>query len=305
MGWGASVMSVDFKNLETFLTVATLGSFRKAAEQLHATQPAISQRISQLEESLGARLLVRESRTVTPTPRGRDALIYAEKLLALRAELINAVGETSAIEGSLRIGVAETIVHTWLPIFIQQVSTVFPRLSLEIEVDISPNLRERLLNREIDLAFLMEGFAVDPLSSKPLCSHRLAFIASPQLAPDDKPMTLHELARHPIMTFSRRTKPYKAVYDTFNQPDLPRVRINASASLATLVHMAEVGLGIAAIPPAIVRHHLKDGRLKQIETGITFPPVTFRAAWLPGIDSRATEKVAEIASDQAAIFQPF
>lgn len=293
-------MSVDFKNLETFLEVARLASFRAAAMRLNATQPAISQRVAQLESQLGVRLFVRESRRVTPTPKGRELMLYAEKLLALRAEMVAAVGDPTTLVGVLRIGVAETIVHTWLPRLIERVSRDYPRLTIEIEVDISPNMRERLVAREIDLAFLMDTFAGEPLVSRGLCRHALAFVASPRLVGNNTTMALEDLARHPIMTFSRRTKPYEAVYETFNRPDLPRVRLHASASIATLVRMAEQGLGIAAIPPAIVRDHLADGRLVMIDTRVRFPDLVFRAAWLPGVDVRSREVIAEIAADEAA-----
>ncbi len=293
-------MSVDFKNLETFLEVARLASFRAASMRLNATQPAISQRVAQLESQLGVRLFVRESRTVTPTPKGRELMLYAEKLLALRAEMIAAVGDPATLVGVLRIGVAETIVHTWLPRLIERVSREYPRLTIEIEVDISPNMRERLISRELDLAFLMDTFASEPLVSRDLCRHALAFVASPRLAGVGTTMTLEDLARHPIMTFSRRTKPYEAVYEAFNRPDLPRVRLHASASIATLVRMAEQGLGIAAIPPAIVRDHLADGRLVMIDTRVRFPDLAFRAAWLPGVDVRSREVIAELAGEEAA-----
>jgi len=297
-------MAIDIKNLETFLMVAQLASFRGAAERLNATQPAISQRIAQLEADLGVRLLVRESRTVTPTPKGRELLLYVEKLLALRAEMIDAVADPSVHRGVLRIGVAETIVHTWLPSLVERVSRVFPRLALEIEVDISPNLRERLMTREIDLAFLMDTFSGEPFVSRPLCRHALAFIGSPKLVGESATMTLEELARHPIMTFSRRTKPYESVYQAFSRPDLPRVRLHASASIATLVRMAEEGLGIAAIPPAIVRDHLVAGRLVRINTRVGFPDLVFHAAWLPGIDQRSVETIAGIAAEEAAAAMP-
>ena len=110
----------DFKGLETFLWVVNLGSFRGAAQKLNTTQPAISQRIAQLEHELGVRLLQRDRRVASPTPAGRQMLVYAEKLIGLRSEMLAAVGDRSAMRGVLRLGVAETIVLTlfgasWAP----------------------------------------------------------------------------------------------------------------------------------------------------------------------------------------------
>ncbi len=106
---------LDFKSIETFLWVVKLGSFRSAAQRMNTTQPAISQRIAQLEREMGVKLLNRDHRVASPTPSGRQMLVYAEKLIALRAEMMTEICESSAVRGVLRLGVAETIVHTWLP----------------------------------------------------------------------------------------------------------------------------------------------------------------------------------------------
>src|SRR6201996_5716597 len=134
---------VDFKSIETFLWVVTLGSFRGAGQRLNTTQPAISQRIAQLEREMGVKLLNRDHRVVSPTPSGRQLMLYAEKLISLRAEMMAEVSDRSAMRGVLRLGVAETIVHTWLPELVKSMNEVYPNLSLEIEVDITPTLRPR------------------------------------------------------------------------------------------------------------------------------------------------------------------
>src|ERR1700710_1510087 len=103
----------DFKAIETFLWVVNLGSFRGAAQKLNTTQPAISQRIAQLEREVGVKLLQRDRRAVLPTPSGRQLLVYAEKLIAMRSEMLAAVGDRSAMRGVLRLGVAQNTVHTW------------------------------------------------------------------------------------------------------------------------------------------------------------------------------------------------
>ena len=94
---------------------------------------------------MGVKLLQRDSRSVMPTPSGRQMMQYAEKLIGLRSEMLAAVMDRSSMRGVLRLGVSETIVHTWLPKLIERVASTHPNLSLEVEVDITPNLRARLL----------------------------------------------------------------------------------------------------------------------------------------------------------------
>src|SRR6267378_2497992 len=241
---------VDFKSIETFLWVVTLGSFRGAAQRLNTTQPAISQRIAQLEREMGVKLLNRDHRVASPTTSGRQLMVYAEKLIGLRSEMMAEVGDRSAMRGVMRLGVAETIVHTWLSRLIKSVNTAYPNLSLEIEVDITPNLSARLLAQEIELAFVLGPLSISSVRNRPLCDY-------------------------PIGTFPRKTQPYEIVRSLFNRPELPPIRLHASASLATVIHMAIEGLGIAVIPTAIVENELADGRLQLLSTDLKIPPLTF------------------------------
>jgi DNA-binding transcriptional LysR family regulator len=289
----------DFKAIETFLWVVNLGSFRGAAQKLNTTQPAISQRIAQLEREVGVKLLQRDRRMVLPTPSGRQLMVYAEKLIGMRSEMLAAVGDRSAMRGVLRLGVAETIVHTWLPQLIKSVNQAYPNLSLEIEVDITSNLRTRLLAQEIDLAFVVGPLSVSTVRNRMLCDYPVDFLASPSLGLAKKKLSVHDLAKFPIITFPRKTQPYEMVRSLFNRPDLPPVRLHASTSLATVKHMAIEGLGIAVIPTAIVESEMADGRLQLLSTDLQIPPMTFSASWLASPDTVAVERVAELAASLA------
>jgi DNA-binding transcriptional LysR family regulator len=286
---------LDFKSIETFLWVVKLGSFRSAAQRLNTTQPAISQRIAQLEREMGVRLLNRDHRVASPTPSGRQMLVYAEKLIGLRAEMMTEICESSAVRGVLRLGVAETIVHTWFPQLVKSVNEAYPNLSLEIEVDITTNLTARLLAQEIELGLVVGPLSAAGVQSLVLRDYDIGFLASPALGLGKAALTRRDLARYPMITFPRKTRPYEAVRGVFDRPDLPPIRLHASASLATVIHMAVEGLGIAVIPAAIVADELADGRLQLLETDVKLPPLTFSASWLSSPDTVAIERVAQLA----------
>ena len=290
---------LDFRSIETFLWVVKLGSFRGAAARLNTTQPAISQRIAQLEREMGVKLLNRDHRVASPTPSGRQMMVYAEKLIGLRAQMMAEIGDRSAMRGVMRLGVAETIVHTWLTQLIKRVNHAYPNLSLEIEVDITSNLRTRLLAQEIELAFVLGPLTAPDVNNRVLCDYPVGFLASPSLGLGKRALTVHDLAKFPIITFPRRTQPYEIVRSLFNRPDLPPIRLHASASLATVIHMAIEGLGIAVIPTAIVESELADGRLQLLSTNLQLPLLTFSASWLASPDTVAVERVAELAANLA------
>jgi DNA-binding transcriptional LysR family regulator len=145
----------QLRSLEIFYWVAKLKSFRGAADLLHTTQPAVSQRVAALETEFGLKLFDRTARAVTLTPKGRELLDHAERMLRLRAEMMRTVAAPAALGGLLRLGVSETIVHTWLARFIERVNATYPRIVLDIVVDVSPNLRDALVAHGLDLALLL------------------------------------------------------------------------------------------------------------------------------------------------------
>jgi DNA-binding transcriptional LysR family regulator len=203
------------------------------------------------------------------------------------------------MRGVLRLGVAETIVHTWLSQLIKSVNHAYPNLSLEIVFDITYNMRTRLMAQEIELAFLLGPLTAPTVSNRVLCDYPVGFLASPSLGLGDRRLTVHDLAKFPIITFPRKTAPYELVRSLFNRPDLPPMRLHASASLATVIHMAIEGLGVAVIPTAIVENEMADGRLQLLTTDQQMPKLTFSASWLASPDTVAVERVAELAAKLA------
>ena len=146
---------MTFEQLKTFLWVARLGGFRKASERIHLSQPAVSNRISSLESELQVKLFERSTGEIVLTKYGQQLLTYAEQIFFIEEEIKQNVANPTHTEGLIRIGASETVAQSWLPDFIEQLNLIYPRVNLDLTVDISVNLRDALLDRRIDLAFLM------------------------------------------------------------------------------------------------------------------------------------------------------
>ena len=201
---------MNYKRLETFVWVASLGNFRKAAERLHTTQPAISARIAGLEEELGVKLFEREggSSPITLTSKGKELLPYVEKILYQTEQLRKRAGLSKAYSGVLRLGVSETIVDTWLPDVLSRLHKEMPNLDVEMTVDISANLTTSIKDRTLDLGLLMGPISEPNIVNRDLCTFSLSWVASPKLDLPDRLLYLEELAKWPIITYERATKHY-------------------------------------------------------------------------------------------------
>lgn len=292
---------MEFKALETFIWISRLGSFRAAADRLNTTQPSVSSRVAALERELGTRLFDRSGRRATLTRKGRDLLKYAERLIALRTETLTAVANLSSIQGTIALGVVETIAHTWLPRLIERVAQTYPAISLELNVDISVNLRERLVARELDAAFLMGPISRPEIVNLPLSSYPLVWLASPRCGLAGKTLTLEDLGRVPIITFPRHSRPYMDLEALFHGTNV-RPRIHNSSSLATIVRMAADGIGVCALPIDIVRLELQRGELCLLESAVRLPDLYFTASFPGESDSFLAHAICDLAVTVAKEF---
>lgn len=286
---------MNFKRLETFIWVATLGSFRKAAERLYTTQPAISTRIAALEEELGVQLFERESGKTLLTSKGQELLPFAEKIVFMSEQLRKRADRVALLSGILRLGVSETIVHSWLPQFFRDLHKAVPNLDVEITVDVTSNLRTGLMDRSLDLAFLMGPVSEPKIENRALCSFPLLWVASPDLKLPDRRLELEELAAWPIVTYARNTKPFAEISQKFSQLDELPARFYSSSSLAACRRLTIDGIGVSTLPLSVIADELRNGQLVQLDTAWTPSQLEFTASY----PSVPFNPVAELAANLA------
>nr|WP_301289104.1 LysR family transcriptional regulator [Natronocella acetinitrilica] len=282
--------------METFVWIARLGSFRAAAERVYTTQPSVSSRIANLESELGVRLFDRRGRQVSLTAKGRELLDYAERLISLRGDMLQAVANRDAIRGSIRLGVAETIVYTWLPRLIERLNVAYPAVNIELDVDISVHLAEKIMSHELDLAFLMGTVNQPDVANLPLCRYPLSWVASPRLDIPDEPVPLAALSRWPIITYPRLSKPHADIRGMLEQSG-ERVRIHASSSLATIIRMTVDGIGVSALPTQILEQEIASGNLRVFQVAAPDLSLDFSVSYGINPESQVARAIAELALD--------
>jgi DNA-binding transcriptional LysR family regulator len=291
---------IEFKALEAFIRVAQLSSFRGAAKQLNTTQPAISHRVAMLERQLGFPLFLRTARGATLTARGRTVLDHAERLLALRSDMLARVMDPTALRGTVRLGVAETIVHTWLGRFVERMNAAYPQIVLDIEVDTTYRLRAALEANTLDVAFLLGPISGPNLANAALSRYPLGYVARHDIGLPRGRVTLAALARWPIITYQKETIPHNIVQETFARAGLGQVRIFASSSLSTIVRMTSDGIGVSFIPPIIIERERRAGELRVLKPDAPAAALEFTVTWSTTGTSHLAEPVARLARSVAA-----
>ena len=286
---------IDFKQIEAFVWVAELSSFRLAAEKLNTTQPAISQRIAAMESIMTTRLFDRGARGIKLTEKGQELLSHATRMLELRNEMLRVAKANDAVSGTLRLGVAETLVHTWLHHLIDILHQQYPALVVEIHVDTTHVLRSQLTAHQIDLALLVDPSQEPKEDHLHLCDYELAWIASPSLKLHGRRVRVAELGQYPVITYPAVSLPYRGVRTLLLEAGIKAPRIYGSASLSTIIQMTRRGIGPSLIVPVVIAEELAAGTLCLLEVDKTPPPLSFYACWIDLPDSRTVRTVARLA----------
>ena len=286
------------KQLESFVWVAKLGSFRATAERLNTTQPNISVRISQLESVLGVRLFHRDSGSVALTPIGHSLLGQAERVLLASEEFSQQSIRSDQQIGILRLGVAELIAQTWLRDYLLDLRQVFPNVDVELRVDLTINLREELVSRSLDLCLLNGPISNFNITNVDLGSVPYLWVASPRLglAGSD----LATMASHTILTHARNTRHFVELSAHFRDNWERPVRIVPSSSLAASLQMTIDGLGIAPMSRTLVEKLLDTGELVEFPYEWKPSALIFTASYAHTPASFLLKRAAELASERAA-----
>ncbi|SEW41062.1 DNA-binding transcriptional regulator, LysR family [Cognatiyoonia koreensis] len=261
-------MSLNLKQLEAFVWVSDLASFGQAAERLGTTQPNISARIAKLEESLGVTLMLRDAGSVRLTPQGQKLIGYAREVLSAVDQLITVSGQRGLYDGTLRLGVTELVSLTWLRPFLRAMKDAFPNLLVEVTVGMSIELERALAGRQLDLALQNAPFARAMSGEVFLGEYPLVWVAHPDLDVAD---TLENV---PVLTHGRETVLYQEIAAHFAGRTAIAPRLVPSSNLFSCLQMVQDGLGVAALPAAMV-----PPGLRVLPYAWTPAPLTFFARY--------------------------
>ncbi len=283
---------MTFEQLRTFLWVARLGGFRKAADRLHLSQPAVSTRVSNLEQELRVSLFERGPGGLVLTKDGTLLLSYAEQMLFVEEEIKQRVANPSETEGLFRVGASETIAQAWLPEFLKAFSEQYPRVNVDLTVDISLNLRDALLERRLDLALLMGPVSEYSVENVALPAFDLHWYRS-----SSNPQT--DLSEVPVISYSSKTRPYRELMSELSRRVGPKLRVYSSASLSASLKMIAAGIAVGPYPRALANDYLEAGQIVEFDPGFRPQPLAFTASYLPEPRSFLVENSAEIASEVA------
>jgi len=259
---------MEFKHLQTFVAIVQQQSFTKAAEKLYISQPTISTHISQLEEELNTKLIIRTTKTLEITTKGRELYEYAVNILTLKERMVQACAtETQSI---IHLG-ASTIPSAYiLPQLLPEFGTLYPETYFIIHQNDSQGVIEGLENGLFNVGFIGMECKEENLVCQPFCQDHIVIITpvNEHFLSYKKSLDLKALLQEPIILREKGSGTKKSAdlflesYG-FEEKDLNvTARVNDQEAIKNLV---AGGLGISIISSRAAQNYAAEKRVLIFE----------------------------------------
>jgi DNA-binding transcriptional LysR family regulator len=293
---------MEMAQLEYFSQVVQEKSFSKAADRVFRTQPAVSIAIRRLEEEIGLPLLDRTQKTPVPTEAGKVVYDYAQRILALRDQVGEAIAELQSLKkGRVRVGANESTSLYLLPELILDFRAQHPQVKVEIFRHVSHLLPRELLERNIEFALMASEPTDRDLEAFPVLKDELVLIMSPKhhLA-GRQSVRIKDLGKESFIAHNVKSGSRMKVVEAFARQHTP---LNISLELATIEtikRFVQKRAGLAFAPRMCVREELERGVLVTVPVrGLTYTR-TLWAAHRRGVSfSPAAAAFLKILKEQA------
>ncbi len=267
VGEGSQVL--NFSEIQVFAISAEAGSFSKAAQWLHLSQPAVSQQIRSLENSLSTRLFQRSSRGVVLTSAGKVLLPMALELLNLSSRIQEAMGalEEQAADRFM-VGCAVTTGRVLLPLVVAAFNQHFPDIQVTLEVSNSASVEESLLAQDIHLGIAGAETAYQTIECQPFFTDHVILIVSPghpfarsaAVQPD-------QLIGQPFILQDETSGIRQMIQGELEEQGINVEQLQTAMvveSVEAIGVAVEHGLGIAFTSRLAARHGLRSGCLVEV-----------------------------------------
>lgn len=277
-------LSLD--RLRTLVAIADLGSFAAAARELHLAPPTVSLHISELEERIGAPLLLRQRSQVRPSGIGATLIARARQLLAAADQALEEVGrQVQGLAGRVRLGASTGAIATLLPQVLERLGQRHPGIDVQIHILTSQETLSQLTEGRLDIGLValpqspVGGLTVKPWRRDPV----MAFVPAAWKAP--RWVTPAWLAAQPLILNAPETRLSRLTGEWFasaGENPVPRIQLNFNDAIKSLV---AAGYGATLLP----HEASAQASAVPLDPRIVMRPLR-PALWRPlGIAHRATQ----------------
>lgn len=261
---------MELRNIKTFIRVAELGSFTKAANEMGYVQSAATMQIKQLEKELGFPLFDRIGKKFALTIMGTEFLNRAYRIVQTMEEAANLGKNLSELHGILRVGILESLLFSNMINLLPEFKEHYKNLDLRLKIGQASELIQQLKENKLDLVYLSSNLISDP---DLLCCYKrleqLIFISSPDHdVAKNKKVTAQELFKHDFVVTERSGVCYGRLTELAQRYN---TELNSSIEMDSTIAITsflQKNKGIAFLPEYSVRKSIEDGSVYKVDVDI-------------------------------------
>ena len=257
---------MDVRNLRTFMKVAELNNFTKAAAELGYSQSAVTVQMQQLETELGLPLFDRIGKNIKLTQYGTNFIEYAGKVIEAMEMAENFASDLSEMKGTIRFGIVDSILYACFIGIFPEFSRRCPNISLKVYVGSAREIETKIRANELDLCYMLDY----KVPRKEWVRVReeiepIIFVASPKhpLASRES-VSFEELIGCKLMLMPQG-EGYRYLFDDElakrNLYATPAVEISSTEAMLSLAESSDY---VTMLPVFAAREHIRSGRLSKI-----------------------------------------
>ena len=254
---------MELRNLITFIHVAELGSFTKAAEQLDYSQSTVSFQIKQLEEELDCLLFERINHTITLTERGHELVAYAHKIRSLTDEFKENLNEEQTVKGHIHIVTPDSICEEMISKRYISFHREYPEISIKFTTADTSVMFDMLDHNEADLIMTLDSHSYNKdyviAKEEPLSMHFV--VNSESTLADFRELSIMDIINEPFI-LTEYGQGYRKVFDKElakrSLEITPVLEIGRTDIITSMVAQSNM---ISYLPDFVTRDMVKKGQL--------------------------------------------
>jgi len=272
---------ISLRQLRYLDAIATHLHFRKAAEAVAVSQPALSMQLKELEDNLGLKLIERQPSAIRLTREGEEVVIRARKILADVQDLVDTAKHLSEpLTGSLRLGIIPSIAPYLLPRLLPALEAAHPDLKPVVRETLTEQLVEELLAGRLDAVIIALPYAQPSLREEPLFIDRFLLAQQSGSASGSARQALSDALDGDQLLLLEEGHCLRDQALNYCQ-NLPAKAASAlgATSLSTVMQMVAAGYGVTLLPELCADVEVRDDRVTLLRFEEPQPSRTVGLAW--------------------------
>lgn len=257
--------NVTLAQIRAFERTVRLGGVHATARHLGLTQPAVSQRIRELERTLGVKLFERHGRTLSLSPDGAALLLYADQLLNTANEMAVRLGTGDPLSGVLRLGVSKSFSLVCLPTLLDRLNQRYRALKTSIHTGDSNSISDLLNSRKLDLAVTSEYRIAEYIQREPIGANFHGWFANSAHEIGNGALGAEDLCAHHLIIPPAPTRDNTSVTEWFRRANCLPQRLSTCNDLFATIQLILGGVGIGFVPTRVMADYVAQGLVKQVD----------------------------------------